>query len=68
MTTQPFDKFATNAFFKFLAPVVAAVMDHPVRRRLNDPVKTLGAAGLQAGQHVLEVGCGAVSGTCWLPS
>jgi ubiquinone/menaquinone biosynthesis C-methylase UbiE len=58
VTAQPFDKFATNAFFKFLAPVVAAMMDHPVRRRLNDPVKTLGAARLQAGQSVLEVGCG----------
>ena len=59
MTTLPFDKFATNAFFKFLAPIVAAVMDHPVRRRLNNPVKTLEAAGLKVGQHVLEVGCGA---------
>jgi demethylmenaquinone methyltransferase/2-methoxy-6-polyprenyl-1,4-benzoquinol methylase len=33
-------------------------MDHPVRRRLNDPVKTLEATGLQPGQCVLEVGCG----------
>jgi demethylmenaquinone methyltransferase/2-methoxy-6-polyprenyl-1,4-benzoquinol methylase len=58
VTTQPFDRFATNHFFKFLTPVVAAVMDHPVRRRLNDPVKTLEATGLQPGQCVLEVGCG----------
>jgi ubiquinone/menaquinone biosynthesis C-methylase UbiE len=58
VTTLPFDRFATSHFFKFLAPVVATVMDHPVRRWLNDPVKTLEATGLQPGQCVLEVGCG----------
>jgi ubiquinone/menaquinone biosynthesis C-methylase UbiE len=34
------------------------VMNSPLRRRLNDPVKTLTGAGVQQGQKVLEVGCG----------
>jgi ubiquinone/menaquinone biosynthesis C-methylase UbiE len=41
-----------------MAPAMEVVMEHPLRRKLNDPAKTLKAAGLGPGQHVLEVGCG----------
>jgi len=34
------------------------LLDSPVRRWFNDPVKTLEAAGVQPGLMVLEVGCG----------
>ena len=37
---------------------MALIHDNPLRRRFDDPIKTLKAAGIQAGQQVLEVGCG----------
>ena len=32
--------------------------DSPIRKRLSDPALIIQGAGVQAGQHVLEVGCG----------
>ena len=37
---------------------MALIHDNPLRRIFDNPVKTLEAAGIQAGQQVLEVGCG----------
>lgn len=34
------------------------LLDNPVRKWFNDPVKTLKAAGVRPGLDVLEVGCG----------
>ena len=41
-------------FFRFMA----LIHDNPLRRVLDNPVKTLEAADIQPGQQVLEVGCG----------
>jgi len=57
MTTSHWARFTSHQFER-VAPVVVRIMEHPWRYRLYDPVKTLKAAGLQVGQHVLEVGCG----------
>jgi demethylmenaquinone methyltransferase/2-methoxy-6-polyprenyl-1,4-benzoquinol methylase len=37
---------------------MAKVMESPWRHKLNDPVRTLVAAGVRPHQQVLEVGCG----------
>ena len=39
-------------------PIMSFVMDSPLRRKLNDPLKTLAGARVKRGQKVLEVGCG----------
>jgi demethylmenaquinone methyltransferase/2-methoxy-6-polyprenyl-1,4-benzoquinol methylase len=44
--------------FKLIHPLMAAVMESPLRQRFNNPFKILKAAGIQSGQKVLEVGCG----------
>ena len=58
---KPFEhcSLITRALFKFMHPFIAFVIEGPLRRRLNDPIKTLKAAGIRSGQEVLEVGCGA---------
>ena len=38
--------------------MMAVIHDNPLRRLLDDPRSSLEAAGIQAGQQVLEVGCG----------
>ena len=48
----------THFLFKLMHPFIATVLESPLRRRFNDPVKTLKAAGIRSGQEVLEVGCG----------
>ena len=57
---KPFEHYSkiTRFLFRLMHPFMAAVMESPVRRRFNDPVKTLKAAGIRSGQKVLEVGCG----------
>ena len=38
--------------------MMSRIHDNPLRRRLSDPSKALRAAGIQAGQRVLEIGPG----------
>jgi len=42
----------------FSFKTMAAIHDNPLRRFLDNPLKTLQAAGLKPGDQVLEVGCG----------
>jgi len=48
----------TRFLFTLAHPFMSFVMDSPLRRKLNDPVKALTGARVQQGQKVLEVGCG----------
>jgi ubiquinone/menaquinone biosynthesis C-methylase UbiE len=38
--------------------VMSLIHDNPLRRRFDDPFKTLKSAGVAPGQQVLEIGCG----------
>ena len=57
---EPLEHYSeiTRFLFRLMHPFMSSVMDSPLRRRLNNPVKTLTGAGVQQGQKVLEVGCG----------
>jgi len=52
------DSKLVRVLFKVVGPIVAKVMQSPLRRRLQDPVRTLTAAVVRPGQRILEVGCG----------
>jgi len=60
MSEKPFENYSrtTRILFRLMHPFMALVMESPLRRKLNDPIKTLKGAGIQSGQKVLEVGCG----------
>jgi len=60
MNTKPFENYSiiTRLLFRLMHPFMSVVMESPLRRKLNDPVRTLKGAGIQSGQQVLEVGCG----------
>jgi len=51
-------KFEDSPVVNFLFEHFSHLLDSPVRRLFNDPVRTLEAAGVQPGLEVLEVGCG----------
>jgi len=57
---EPFEKYSTitRHVFTCMHPFMSFVMESPLRRTFNDPVKTLKGARIRAGQKVLEVGCG----------
>lgn len=50
--------FQRATAFHVLFKLMALVMDSPLRRKLNDPIEALTAAGLRPGIKLLEVGCG----------
>jgi len=50
--------FGDSPTAHFLFRLIAPVMESRLRRRFFAPVRTLKGAGIQAGQEVLEVGCG----------
>ena len=52
------DSRLVRILFKVMGPIVAKVMQSPLRRRFQDPVSTLTSAGVGPGQQILEVGCG----------
>lgn len=52
------DSTLVRALFKVVGPIIAKVMQSPLRRRLQDPISTLISAGVGPGQQILEVGCG----------
>ena len=41
-----------------MAPIMAIVLESPLRRRLNNADRLLDGADIHTGTHVLEVGCG----------
>jgi ubiquinone/menaquinone biosynthesis C-methylase UbiE len=51
-------RFTGSRFYRLLAPTMAAIMESPLRRRLNDASRTMDGAGIRPGTEVLEVGCG----------
>ena len=51
-------RFTGSLFYRLMAPIMAVVLESPVRRRLNDAERTLDGAGIKPGMQVLEVGCG----------
>jgi ubiquinone/menaquinone biosynthesis C-methylase UbiE len=57
---KPFGHYSliTRTLFKLMHPFMSFLMDSSLRRKFNDPAKTLKGARIQPGQKVLEVGCG----------
>ena len=55
MKKGPFEESITA---RFLFKLMARAMENPLRRKINDPVRALKAAGIRPGIKVLEVGCG----------
>ena len=51
-------RFEYSPIVNFIFRHMLHLLDSPVRRWLNDPVRTLRAAGVRPGLEVLEVGCG----------
>ena len=51
-------KFEVSPLVNLVFKHMMHILDSPVRRWLNDPVKALKAAGIRPGLEVLEVGCG----------
>ena len=51
-------KFEDSPEVNFFFEHMLHLLDSPVRRLFNDPVRTLKAAGVRPGFEVLEVGCG----------
>lgn len=51
-------RFTASLFYRVMAPVMAVVLESPLRHRLNDADRVLDGAGIQPGTLVLEVGCG----------
>lgn len=56
----PFENHSrmTRVLFRIMHPFMALVMESPLRRKINDPIKTLKGARIQSGQKILEIGCG----------
>jgi len=59
-TREPFENYSiiTHHVVTYMHPFMSFVMESSLRRKLNDPVKTLKGAKIRPGQKVLEVGCG----------
>jgi len=57
---KPFEHYSrtTRFLFRLAHPFMALLMESPLRRKFNDPLKTLRGARIQPGQKVLEIGCG----------
>ena len=51
-------KFENSTIMNFIFNNMLHILDNPVRKWLNEPVKVLKAAGVRPGLKVLEVGCG----------
>ena len=51
-------RFTGSRFYRVMAPIMARVLDSPLRGRLNDPDRILVGAGVRPGLQVLEIGCG----------
>ena len=60
MSEKPFENYSriTRILFRLMHPFMALMMESPLRRKFNDPIKTLKGSGIHSGQKVLEVGCG----------
>ena len=57
---EPFEHYSkiTRFLFRLMHPFMSLLMESPLRRKLNNPVKILKGGRIRPGQKVLEVGCG----------
>ena len=51
-------RFTSSLFYRVMAPIMAKVLESPLRRRVNDADRIMDGAGIQPGTQVLEAGCG----------